>query len=130
MGRKIDLRDSRGAIAVEFALLAPVFIMVLLGGFQLAWTLHCAATVKWSLETSARGLMLDKTESASTLKANMLALLNGRASASGLTVTITPVASAAGNLLVASSTYNTTLVIPFVPDVPLTFNASTSVPTS
>ncbi|MFL5297469.1 MAG: TadE/TadG family type IV pilus assembly protein [Phenylobacterium sp.] len=129
MRGRINLRDSSGALAVEFALIAPVFILALIGGFQLAWSLHCAATVRWALETSARNLMLDPTESATTLKANMVSLLNGRATASNLAVTITTdTSSPAGKLLVASSTYSTTLVVPFLSDTPLVFNASTSVP--
>jgi len=130
MRRKLNLKDSSGALAVEFALLAPPFLMLLLGGFQMAWNMHCAATVKWSLETSARDLMLNPSEDAGALKARMIALLAGRASASNLAVTITPDNSdPSGKLLVAASSYTTSVVIPFVPAIPLTFTASTSVPT-
>lgn len=129
MRRRLDPRDSSGATALEFALVSPVFILLLVGLFQLAWALHCAATVKWSLETSARNLLLNPSETAATLKSDMLNLLAGRATANNLTVTITTdTSNPAGKMLVASSVYQTTLVIPFVPQTPLTFNASTSVP--
>ena len=129
MRRKLNLRDASGATALEFALVSPVFITALLGLFQVAWVLHSAATVKWSLETAARNLMLNPSESASSLKADMVTLLAGRASSSNLTVTIaTDTSNPAGKMLVASSVYQPTLIIPLLPNKTLTFNASTSVP--
>jgi len=129
MRRKLDFRDASGATALEFALVSPVFITALVGLFQVAWALHSAATVKWSLETAARNLMLNPSESASTLKSDMVTLLAGRASSSNLTVTIaTDSSNPAGKMLVASSVYKMPLVIPLLSDQNLTFNASTSVP--
>jgi hypothetical protein len=91
--------------------------------------MHCAASVKWSLETSARNLMFNPAESAATLRSSMVSLMAGRARADDLTVAITSdTSNPAGRLLVASSIYRTRLVIPFLPDIPMTFNASTSVP--
>ena len=127
--RRLNLRDASGATALEFALISPALIMLLVGGFQLAWALHCAATVRWSLETSARNLMLTPTETADQLKAAMVANLSGRATADDLTVTINrDNTNAAGALLVASSTFHTNLSIPFVATTPLTFTATTKVP--
>src|ERR1043165_6830493 len=87
--RRLNLKDDSGATALEFALISPPLFLLIVGGFQLAWVMHCAATVRWSLETCARNLMLDPTESADTLKSAMVSALHGRATASDLTVTIT-----------------------------------------
>jgi Flp pilus assembly protein TadG len=121
--------DSSGATALEFALISPPLIMLLVGGIQLTWALHCAASVRWSLETNARGLMLNPTETASTLRSAMLTSLNGKATASDLTVTITQdTSNAASTLLVATSTFHATLAVPFVSSAPLTFTSVTKVP--
>jgi len=129
--RRRLLREVSGATALEFAMIAPPLIMMLVGGLQLGWALHCAASVRWALETSARNLMIDPTESASTLKSAMLSALSGRtnATASALTVTINQdTSNPAKTMLVATSVYSTTLVIPFVTNQPLTFTSVTSVP--
>jgi Flp pilus assembly protein TadG len=126
--RRLDIKNASGATALEFALISPVLIMLTVGGFQLAWALHCAATVRWSLETSARNLMLNPTESADALKSAMLSVIAGRAAADDLTVTIGPDPSNAA-LLVAKSVYRTTLSVPFIASKPLTFTATTKVPT-
>jgi Flp pilus assembly protein TadG len=130
MRRRLNLRDASGATALEFALISPALIMLIIGGFQLAWTLHCAATVRWSLETNARNLMLDPTETADTLKSAMVSAINGAARADDLTVTITQDASNPGSkLAVATSVYRTTLSVPFVTAIPMSFTAVTKVPT-
>src|SRR5258706_12782288 len=104
MRRKLNWRDTSGATALEFALVSPVFIPLLVGLFQVAWALHSAATVKWSLETASRSLLLNPSETATTLKSDMVGLLAGRASSSNLTVTITQdTTNPAGKMLVAAS---------------------------
>jgi Flp pilus assembly protein TadG len=123
------LGDTSGATAMEFALISPLLVMMIVGGFQLAWAMHCAASVRWSLETNARGLMLNPSESAATLKTAMLNALGGKATPSSLSVTITQdTSNAASKLLVATSTYRTTLSVPFVASTPLTFTSVTKVP--
>jgi Flp pilus assembly protein TadG len=130
MRRLRRLTDTSGATALEFALIAPPLIMLLVGGFQLAWALHCAASVRWSLETNARNLMITPSESASTLKSAMLSSLSGKATATNLTVTIgQDTSNPASTLLVATSVYQTTLSIPFVSATPLSFTSITKVPT-
>lgn len=132
MRRRRPLSDVSGATALEFALISPVLILLAVGGFQLAWALHCAATVRWSLEANARNLMFNPSEPADALKTAMLSSMAGLASprSSDLTVTITQdTSNPASKMLVATSTYNTTLTVPFLPSAPLAFNAVTRVPT-
>ena len=129
MRRRNLLRCTSGATALQFALVMPPFMLLLVGSFQFALAVHNAATVRWSLETAARQLMITPAESADTLKTNMLNLMAGRATASSLTVTITPDNSNPGShMLVASSVYTTSFAVPFFPNQALTFNASTKVP--
>jgi Flp pilus assembly protein TadG len=127
--RPFDPADRSGSTAVEFALIAPVMIMTLIGAFQLAWSLYCAATVRWSLETSARALMLTPTEPASTLKSAMLGQLTGLVKSADLAVTVTTDTSTGSKLLVAQSVYSGVLSVPFLPDKAISYTATTSVPT-
>jgi len=72
-------------------MISPILLFLIVGGIQLAWTLHCAATVRWALETNARNLMMHPSESADTLKTAMLNSLAGKANADQLSA---PIASA------------------------------------
>jgi len=118
-----------GATALEFALVAPVLIVFLFGTFQLAWALHCAASVRWSLETNARTLLLNPSTTAAQLKSAMLTQLSGVADASNITVALANDNSTPNAPMVrASSTYQANLAIPFLSAKALTFNAQTEVP--
>jgi Flp pilus assembly protein TadG len=121
-------RDTSGATAVEFAMISPVLILAIVGGIQMAWTLHRAATVRWALEKNARNLMLNPSESADTLKTAMLGTLGGTASASDFTVTITTDSSGPNPMLVATSVFSTNLSVPFVHDEPISVTSVTKVP--
>ena len=126
--RRRFAKDASGTTALEFALISPALILLVVGGIQLAWTLHCAATVRWALETNARNLMMQPGETADTLKTAMVNSLAGKATAQNLTVTITPDNSGPSTMLVATSVFQTTLSVPFVNDQPLTFTSVTKVP--
>lgn len=43
---------------MEFALIAPVLIMVLIGVFAFGWALNAMSSVRYTLETSARALQM------------------------------------------------------------------------
>lgn len=121
--------DRGGATALEFALVAPVLFTFVLGAFQLAWGLHCAATVRWALEKEARTVFLTPGTTADQLKTAMVADLNGVANAQSLTVTVAADNSnPAADVINASSAFTYSLWIPFLPTQSLSFTAHTSVP--
>lgn len=121
-------RDERGATALEFALVSPVLILLLVGAFQVAWAVHCASTVRWTLEAASRALLLDPTTTQDQIKSAMVAKLNGLVDSSKLTVSLTTDASSGTQMFVVSSTYAAPLAIPFARAQTLNFKATTSVP--
>jgi Flp pilus assembly protein TadG len=129
-GRALGWRDEGGATALEFALVIPVFLTLLIGTFQVAWVMHCAATVRWSLESSARTLLLDPTITQDQLQAAVFSKLSGMVDTSKVTITlVTDTSTAGAPVLRASSAYTPTLSIPLVANWPLTLRTTTAVPT-
>lgn len=55
------LRREDGATAVEFALLAPVFLAMVLICLQIGMALHKGNTVQWAINKAARAALLDDT---------------------------------------------------------------------
>jgi len=121
-------RDDGGATAVEFALVSPVLILFLVGTFEVAWAMHCAASVRWALEKNARVLMLDPTKTADQIKSAMVTQLNGLVDTSKLSVTLSNDTSSGTSMLKAESTFNVPIAIPFMDPQTLAFHASTEVP--
>lgn len=118
-----------GATAVEFALVSPVLFVLLFAVIQLAWVLHCAASVRWSLETNARSLLINPAISESQFQAALLADLGPLADTQSLVVTLVPDATDPDAPFIrASSTYSPQIAVPFLPARQLTFSASTRVP--
>jgi Flp pilus assembly protein TadG len=123
-------RDQGGATALEFALILPVFVTLLLGAFQVAWVMHSAATVRWSLESSSRMLLLNPATTQAQLSAAVAAKLAGMVNPNDVTVTLAADTSTAGApVLRASSHYRPTLAIPLVSTWNLDLQATTVVPT-
>lgn len=51
--------DQSGTSAVEFALIFPVFVVLLFGIVKFAYAQHCASSMHFALRTASRSLMLD-----------------------------------------------------------------------
>lgn len=120
-------RDESGASAAEFALVAPVFLAVLFGIFQFGWALHCASSVRYALEESARSVMLDDNFTAGQVETQMRTKLTDIAQAD-IQVDITRDASRIGTEMIhLNSTYVHPVEVPFIPAFEVTFNQTTSI---
>jgi Flp pilus assembly protein TadG len=52
-------RDESGATAVEFAIICPIFFMMLIGIVQLSIAYFHGATVQWAVDRAMRVAMVD-----------------------------------------------------------------------
>lgn len=121
--------DKRGATAVEFALISPFLMLMVFGGVQLGWALHCATSVRWATEGAARQIMFDPTVTATSVQASIRARLTGIADTTDLGVNIQTVAAGPGGAAAhVTSTYTHRLVVVFLPPYPLTFVSESVVP--
>lgn len=59
-------RDTRGAALVEFAIVAPVMCLLLMGGFDVGHTLYMKATLQGVVQKTARDSSLESGTSAAT----------------------------------------------------------------
>ena len=55
------VRDERGATAVEFALVAPIFLMFVIGMFDLGRLFFIKNTMQYTVEQTARYAMVNPT---------------------------------------------------------------------
>ena len=52
------VRDTRGSIAVEFALILPVFLLLMLGGLELGFVLYTGSSIQNAARNAVRQLAL------------------------------------------------------------------------
>jgi Flp pilus assembly protein TadG len=57
------LRDHRGVSATEFALVAPVFLVMLMGGLELGYTSYVKATLEGELQRVGRSRTMETASS-------------------------------------------------------------------
>lgn len=118
--------DERGASAVEFALIAPLLVIVLFGVFQVGWALHCASSVRYALEESARALSIDPDLTAGEVQAAMRRRLTAFADPE-FTVAIARTPGPAGLVVTElTSDYVHALAVPLLPVWDIRFEATAS----
>jgi Flp pilus assembly protein TadG len=119
---------DKGTAAIEFALVAPLFLLITIGGFNLAWGLHCIQNVQYAMAKAARVLELHPTTTESELetivKNNMYIDTKDTVS---LTLEIDP-PDGGTKLAHATVEYDLTFWIPFVGKYEMTRTTTVTVP--
>ena len=116
-----------GASALEFAIILPVFVTMVLGTIQMGIVFFKAGSVQFALEEAAREVMVDPDMSASQIQ---VAIKNKLESLTQQDITVTYSVDSSGAIDVAqlNAQFNIEVVIPFVPGFSINFDAVTHIP--
>lgn len=68
-------QDRRGTTAVEFALIAPVFVVLLCATLLLGQAFYAANSLQWAVEKTTRDLMLDRNLTEAEFETRLRALV-------------------------------------------------------
>ena len=122
------LRNNDGAAALETALVAPIFITMVLAIFQVGWALYCGAEVRHSVERSTRLLIADPDTPITTIRTEVLGRLSA-ADADDVTLNMTTLTVGDdGQIARLTWTYGYAIDAPFMAPVVLDFGSSMVVP--
>lgn len=120
--------DCRGTTALEFAIIAPVFLALVIGVVNFGYAAYCGAAVRSAIQRASRQLIITPTTSAATLKTSAVAMLVD-VPVENLTVTVsTEAVSTAESVKRVSWTYDYLLWLPLLADQTMDFNSSIVVP--
>jgi len=121
-------RQTSGAAALEFAIVAPVLIAMLIGIFNLGYAMYCGAAVRNAVQRASRVLVMTPTTTGATISASAQALLvNVPVNDLNVSVTTETVSSTV-QVERVSWTYHYVLSVPFATDSTLNFSSSMVVP--
>jgi Flp pilus assembly protein TadG len=116
-------RDASGASAVEFGMIAPILIILLFGICQVGWALHCASSVRYALDESARVLSINPQITATDVEAAMRERLEGFADPA-ISVTVSENLDSPGlRITNVRATYVYHLSVPMLPAWELPFQS-------
>lgn len=122
------IRDTAGATALEFAIVSPVLILMLIGIFNLGYAMYCGAAVRNAIQRASRVLIMTPTTPASSISASAQALL-ADVPVNDLAVSVTTeTVSSSMQVERVSWTYDYVLSVPFANTSTLNFSSSMVVP--
>ena len=127
MSVKRFLTREEGGAAVEFALVAPPFIMLLFGIIQIGWAMNCASTVRHALVMEARALDFNTHMTSSQLQAAVRSDVQGL-SDSDVTVTVDHQTVNGVTAAIATATYTASIIVPLLGSYPINFSSTVTVP--
>jgi Flp pilus assembly protein TadG len=87
--------DIRGTTAVEFALVLPVLIVMVLSALQFGWAQNAAGAVGYALQKAARSLVLNPSLDQAAIQTLVRSHLDSETAAK-VTVTLTKTPGAGG----------------------------------
>ncbi len=120
-------RCDRAAAAVEFALVFPLLIFLMIGTYSVGLAMHSLSNVRYALEQTTRMLQMDSTLTEEELQE----ALNTQLTATGdgtVTLTVETETDEAGSSVAhLTASYPFVVAIPFMPQFESTYEMSTDV---
>lgn len=125
--RRSFLACCRGATAVEFAIVAPLYLAMMVGVFELSRAMWIKASMQYAVEETSRYALVNTSASATTLQTYAESKLSDAGvGTTGMTFTITADGTVA-DIQVSYSFVTLTSLLPFPS---LTLTAKSRVPLS
>ena len=119
--------DEQGASALEFALVCPVFFLMLFGLFEFGWALHCGASVRAAVTKEIRLLIANAETTQAQFETAVKEELDGTPGAS-VAIAFAPEMIGTTAVTRISWTYDYQVLFPLLPHVTMSFGSSTLVP--
>lgn len=112
--------DRGGASAVEFAIILPVFVLLVMGSISVAMLIFSVSSLNYAVEDAARCAAVNKTLCPNATTTEEYAL--GRYLGPSTSPVFTYSTSGCGNTVTATATYRMDIV-PQLAQIPLTASA-------
>lgn len=121
-------REKRGATAVEFAMVAPLFLLLATGGMEVSIAIYKGSSVQWAIEKAARTAMITPAID----QAGFQELVDGNLAAMGVAAEVDVAYSKeTGSEIVlarAQATYVHTMRPILLPEIDVSFESDVSFP--
>lgn len=117
-----------GATALEFALLAPVFMVLVFAILQLSIAMHHGNSAKWAVERASRHVLVDNSLTQVQIQELIDDYLKAVGSSAGIEITYAVDTSGSIPYGTISGTYSHVIDVPLLPEFTARFPATVVVP--
>ena len=117
-------KDTRGAITVEFAIAAPVFLIFVMGLIDFGRLYWIKSTMQFAVEQTARYAMVNPSVTTAALETYAA----GESTIDGITFSATTSATGGINFRTITASYTFSFMIPIVPTGDINLAAKSSTP--
>ena len=129
MSVKRLIRDEQGSAAVEFSMVAPLFLVMVIGTFAVGWAAHSTHNLRFALAEGARALQLKPTITQSELQTLVRSKVFEAHGPEDVSVTLTIDPLGAGvKLAHTTASYPVTFTVPLVGSYSFSYSVSMTVP--
>jgi Flp pilus assembly protein TadG len=126
--RRQWIADQRGVASIEFAIVGPAFIVMLVAIVVFGWSMHSISSLRLAVESAARALEINQTLTQSQLTSIVQTKLTGIGD-THVTVALADDTSIAGvKMKKITGTYVFDVKVPLLDTQHVTFTTSVSVP--
>lgn len=125
--RRLQRRED-GATAIEFALIAPILMSMVLMALQIGIALHKGNTVQWAINKAARAALLDTTLDEEGIQSYIDARIKTIDASATVEISYEVTTVGAAALGTISGTYYHNVDVPFLPSFKAKFDVDVSVP--
>jgi Flp pilus assembly protein TadG len=123
------VRDQRGSAAVEFSMVAPLFLVMVIGTFAVGWAAHSTHNLRFALAEGARALQLKPTLTQAQLQTLVRSKFLEGHGPQDVTVTLTVDPLSAGvKLAHTTASFPVSFTVPLVGSYSFSYSVSMTVP--
>ncbi len=124
-------KNRRGATAVEFALIAPIFLIMAFGVFEMGRAMWIKSSLQFAVEEAARYAMVNTSATTTTISTYaQTRYTNAGLSSTGVTFAATQDTTGGINYVSITGTTTFAVQVPIVPFPSITLSAKSRVPLS
>lgn len=129
MSVKNFIPNERGSAAIEFSLVAPLFMVMVIGTFAVGWAAHSTHNLRFALAEGARALQLKPTLTQAQLQTLVRSKFFEGHGPQYVTVTLTVDPLSAGvKLAHTTASYPVNFTVPLVGSYSFSYSVSMTVP--
>jgi Flp pilus assembly protein TadG len=120
-------RDAGGAAAVEFAIVVPVFLMIMLSIWEFGYAQHKLSSIRYAMESASRSLLVNNTLTEAQLTTLVKAQLSSVAD-NNVTITLASTTVSGATIKTLTGTYHSSVGVPGMATIPVNWSTVVSTP--